>query len=154
MNKTVELTRQLAEIAKANDLAELEFQEGDVRIHIVLESEAAVATAVPQVVLAHGHPMAAPAPVAQAPAAEPAAPAIEGDTIDSPLPGVFYRAPRPGAPAFVEEGQQVAPGQTLCIVEAMKLMNEISAERPGKIMKILVNNGDAVEEGQPLFVIA
>ena len=143
----------MAEIAKANDLAELEFQEGDVRIHIVLESDAAV-TAVPQVVLAHGHALPAPAPAAQAPAPAPAAPAIEGDTIDSPLPGVFYRAPRPGAPAFIEEGQQVAPGQTLCIVEAMKLMNEISAERPGKIMKILVNNGDAVEEGQPLFVIA
>ena len=157
MNDTVNLTRQLAEIAKDNELAELEYTQGETRIRLVLES-CEPAPAVPQVLLTSSAELPAP-PVMTAPPVAAAAPASappaaeSGEKIHSPLPGVFYRAPRPGAPSFVEAGQKVTPGQTLCIVEAMKLMNEITAEQACVIKKILIENGDAVEEGQPLFLI-
>ena len=83
-----------------------------------------------------------------------AAPAIEGETIKSPMVGTFYRSPSPGAKAFVEVGQQVNVGDPLCIIEAMKLLNEIEAERAGTIKAILIENGQPVEYGEPLFIIA
>lgn len=153
MNDTVELTRSLARIARENDLAEIDYRHGQTRIRLVLEVEPVLA----QAVMASGAVVPAPSlPVAAGPPSPPppaAAPEPAGEAILSPLPGVFYRAPRPGAPAFVEVGQQVGPGETLCIVEAMKLMNELAAERACKILQILVNNGEAVEQGQALFRI-
>ncbi len=156
MKDTVELTRNLAEIAKENQLAELEYCHGETKIRLLLESESpVVATPAPQMVFAPPlapPPVAVAAPNAPAPVAA-AAPPTQGESIDSPLPGVFYRSPSPDSPPFVEEGQAVQAGQTLCIVEAMKLMNEIPAERACKILKILVKNGEPVEDGQALFLI-
>ena len=101
-------------------------------------------------------PVQAAAPVAAAPAAAeaPAAPAaVAGHQVKSPMVGTFYRASSPGAKAFVEVGAQVKEGETLCIIEAMKILNEIEADKSGTVTRILVDNGQAVEYGQPLFVI-
>ena len=105
-------------------------------------------------------PQATPAPAAPAPSAAPAAPSAapasnspSGTQVTSPMVGTFYRAPSPGADPFVEVGTQVKKGDTLCIIEAMKLLNEIEAEVSGTVKEILVDNGSPVEFGQPLFVI-
>jgi len=97
----------------------------------------------------------AAAPVAAAPAAEAAAPAaaVSGHQVKSPMVGSFYRASSPGAKAFVEVGSTVKEGETLCIIEAMKILNEIEADKSGTVTRILAENGQAVEYGQPLFVI-
>lgn len=146
VEESLDLVRALARVAREQDLAELEYRQGELRIHLVFEPP------VPQAVapVPPGGGQAPPAPAPPRPAAAAARPA---DSVVSPLAGVFYRAPRPGAPPFVEEGQEVAAGQCLCIVEAMKLMNEIHAEAPCRIIKILVANGEAVEKGQALFQI-
>jgi acetyl-CoA carboxylase biotin carboxyl carrier protein len=94
----------------------------------------------------------APAPAAAEPAAEPAAPS--GHQVTSPMVGTFYEAPSPGAKSFVEVGQQVNAGDTLCIIEAMKMLNQIEADKAGKVSAKLVENGQPVEFGQPLFVIS
>jgi acetyl-CoA carboxylase biotin carboxyl carrier protein len=146
MDDTVKLARDLARIARENELAEIEYRNEGQRIRLVLEAPVAPVNWTP-----------GPMPVEASEAAPAAAPAPEpprGQVISSPLAGVFYRAPRPGAPAFVEQGQQVSPGQTLCIIEAMKLMNEIQAEQTCTILKILVENAQVVESGQALFEIA
>jgi len=147
MDDAVKLARDLARIARENELAEIEYRNAGQRIRLVLEAP------VEPVAWAPG-PLApeAPPPAQAVPPPGPAAP--QGQVISSPLAGVFYRAPRPGAPPFVEQGQQVSPGQTLCIIEAMKLMNEIGAEQPCTILKILVENAQVVESGQALFEIA
>jgi acetyl-CoA carboxylase biotin carboxyl carrier protein len=100
-------------------------------------------------------PAPAPAPEPAVPAAAPAEPAKPSRLIEvkSPMVGTFYRAPAPGAPPFVEVGKVVKPGDVLCIIEAMKLMNDIDAEVSGKIVKVIVENGQPVEFGQPLFII-
>lgn len=144
MNQQLDLARTLARIAKEHDLAEIDYKHAGTRIRLVLEAAA------PQMVQAAA-PFV-PSPTA-APEASPPSPMAGGEEVKSPLPGVFYRAPRPGATPFVEEGQEAAAGQTLCIVEAMKLMNEIAAERTCRILKILVENETVVEAGQPLFVV-
>lgn len=151
MNDSVELVRALARIVREKELAELEYEKGDLRIRLVLEQEPAAPTWMPAPMPVYAPPSAAgPAEAPAAPVAEKA-PALPG--ITSPLAGVFYRAPSPGAPPFVQEGDTVSPGQTLCIVEAMKLMNEITAEVPCRIVKILAENGKVVEPGQELFKI-
>ena len=151
MKPTLETAELLARIGREHELAEIDYEDASVKIHITFDPPPAP-VAQPTYVQA---PLAAAPVAASAPAAATAAkPAELGETIKSPLAGVFYRAPRPDSPSFVEEGTSVAPGQTLCIVEAMKLMNEITAERSCKILRILVENAEAVEEGQPLFVIA
>ena len=99
-------------------------------------------------------PVAAPAPAAAAPVAELPAPAAPtGHVVKSPMVGTFYRASSPGAKAFVEVGSQVKEGDTICIIEAMKILNEIEADKSGTVTRILGENGQAVEYGQPLFVI-
>jgi acetyl-CoA carboxylase biotin carboxyl carrier protein len=102
-------------------------------------------------------PVAVAAPVAAAPAPAVAAPVAEaepsGHTVKSPMVGTFYRASSPGAKAFAEVGQQVKEGDTICIIEAMKILNEIEADKSGTITKILAENGQAVEYGAPLFII-
>ena len=142
--------KTLIDLVETSGIAELEIQEGEERVRIT--------RTVPerhQPVTFQAAPHAVPAmlaPVA-APTAEPAPAVPEGHTVKSPMVGTFYRSASPGAAAFVEIGDTVAQGDTLCIVEAMKLVNEIEADAAGTIKAILVENGQAVEFGQPLFVI-
>ena len=141
--------KTLIDLVAESDISELEVTEGDGKVRIVKSAPAA-----PQQMV-----YAAPAVAAAPAAAAPAAPVVEasvvpdGDVITAPMVGTFYRAPNPGAAPFVEVGQSVAKGDALCIIEAMKLLNEIEAEKAGIIKEILVENGAPVEYGQPLFVI-
>ena len=147
--------KTLIDLVAESDISELEVTEGDGKVRIVKSAAApqTVYATAPQVVPAAAAP--APAPAA-APAAEaaPAAPAAQqGHVVKAPMVGTFYRAPNPGAAPFAEVGQSVKEGDALCIIEAMKLMNEIEADKTGVIKEILIENGEPVEFGQPLFVI-
>ena len=141
--------KTLIELVETSGIAELEIQEGEERVRITRAGSQAQQT----VMLAP--PVAAPAAAPAAPApVEPAAPpAPEGHVVKSPMVGTFYRSASPGAKPFVEIGDAIEQGDTLCIVEAMKLMNEIESDAAGTIKAILVENGQAVEFGQSLFVI-
>jgi len=144
--------KKLIDLVQESGIGELEITEGEERVRI-----SRAGTGTPMAMATHPHMamMAAPgAPAPAAPAAAPEAPpAPAGHTLKSPMVGTFYRSPSPGAPAFVEVGQAVAKGQTLCIIEAMKLLNEIESDAAGTVKAILVENGQPVEYGQPLFVI-
>ena len=147
--------KTLIELVETSGIAELEIQEGEERVRITRSTTppvgAAVMAPVPQVI---GIPAAAvPAPVPVAPAAPAAPVAPEGHIVKSPMVGTFYRSATPGAKPFVEIGDEVQEGSTLCIIEAMKLMNEIEADKSGVVKAILTENGQPVEFGQPLFVI-
>ncbi|MDP1594515.1 MAG: acetyl-CoA carboxylase biotin carboxyl carrier protein [Gallionella sp.] len=141
--------KTLIELVEASGIAELEISEGEERVRItrtVASGQQMYAPAPQQQIMA--------APVAAAPVAAPAAPAAEeGHVVKSPMVGTFYRSPSPGSKQFVDVGQSVTAGDTLCIIEAMKLLNEIDADHTGVIKAILVENGQPVEFGQPLFVI-
>ena len=143
--------KTLIDLVETSGIAELEIQEGEERVRIT--------RTVPQgqqSVTFHTSPqqaVAAAAPIAAVPAEAAAPAAPEGHAVKSPMVGTFYRCASPGAKPFVEIGDTVAQGDTLCIVEAMKLMNEIEADVGGTIKSILAENGQAVEYGQPLFVI-
>ena len=145
--------KTLIELVETSGIAELEIQEGEERVRITRShgAGAAMAAAPP------GVAAASPAPSSTA-AATPSAtlevPPEEGHVVKSPMVGTFYRAATPGAKSFVEVGDTVQEGATLCIVEAMKLMNEIEADKGGVVKAILVENGQPVEFGQPLFVIS
>jgi len=145
--------KTLIELVEDSGIAELEISEGEERVRITRTVAAAhhvVAAPAPQQVAV----AAAAAPAAPAAAAAPAAPAApEGHIVKSPMVGTFYRSASPGAKAFVDVGQTVNSGDTLCIIEAMKLLNEIDSDQGGVIKAILVENGQPVEYGQPLFVI-
>jgi acetyl-CoA carboxylase biotin carboxyl carrier protein len=146
--------KTLIDLVAESDIAELEVTEGESKVRIVKSSSAPQS----QVVMMQPHsmqhnlsapaaPVAASAPVVAAPV-EP-----EGHVVKSPMVGTFYRSSAPGNPPFVEVGATVKEGDTLCIIEAMKLLNEIDADASGVIKQILVENGQPVEFGQPLFVI-
>ena len=141
--------KTLIDLVAESGIAELEITEGEGKVRIVKFSQAVqpVAYAPP--------PASAPAPVAggEAAAAPAAAPVVQGHTVKAPMVGTFYRASNPSSPVFVEVGQAVKEGEPLCIIEAMKLLNEIEADKSGVIKEILVQNGEPVEYGQPLFVI-
>ncbi len=144
--------KKLIELLEESGIAEIEIHEGEESVRISRYSQApgpAVAMA-PQVISA---PAPAAAPAAAAPAAEPAKEEISGHKVTSPIVGAFYRSPSPTAKSFVEVGSRVNVGDTLCIIEAMKIMNQIEADKAGTIKAILVENGQPVEFGQPLFVI-
>ena len=143
--------KTLIDLVADSGIAELEITEGEGKVRIVKFSQSVQPVAyVPEAVAA-----APAAPAAAAPAAAPAAPAAPaGHSVKAPMVGTFYRAPNPGASPVVEEGQAVKEGEPLCIIEAMKLLNEIEADKSGVIKEILVENGEPVEYGQPLFVIA
>lgn len=149
--------KTLIDLVAESGIAEIEVTEGEDKVRIVKHAPAAqaVTMAAPATYLAAPPPpvAAAPAPVATLPAAVPVTEEIKGTVVKSPMVGTFYRCPSPGAKSFVELGQAVKPGDTLCIIEAMKLLNEIEAEVAGELKEILVENGQAVEYGQPLFVI-
>ena len=144
--------KTLIELVEGSGIAELEISEGEERVRITRTVAAGQQLYAP----APQQMMAAPvaAPVVAAVAAEPAKPAVaEGHVVKSPMVGTFYRSASPGSKAFVDVGQNVNTGDTLCIIEAMKLLNEIDADQTGVIKAILVENGQPVEFGQPLFVI-
>ena len=146
--------KKLIELIEESGVAEIEIKEGEESVRISRQSQTSPAMmAAPAAFAPPPAPTAAPAAVMEAPAAEPAAEAIEGHAIKSPMVGTFYRAPSPGATAFVEVGQNVSAGDTLCIIEAMKLLNQIEADKAGTIKAILVENGQPVEYDQPLFII-
>ena len=141
--------KKLIELLEESGIAEIEIHEGEESVRI---SRNAAAVAAPVAVAAA--PVAA-APVAAAPTADaaPAEEKIEGHVLNSPMVGSFYRAPSPGAASFVDVGSKVSVGDTLCIIEAMKLLNQIEADKGGTIKAILVENGQPVEYNQPLFII-
>ena len=142
--------KKLIELIEGSDISEIEIREGDDSVRI---TRGGVAPMPPMVPVATPQPAAAAqtdGEAAQAPA--PAEP--EGHIVRSPMVGTFYRAPSPDANPFVEVGQSVKPGDVLCIIEAMKMMNQIEADKAGTITQILVENGQPVEFDQPLFVIS
>ncbi|MDY3331805.1 MAG: acetyl-CoA carboxylase biotin carboxyl carrier protein [Pelistega sp.] len=147
--------KTLIDLVAESGIAELEVTEGDGKVRIVKTQQATAAATY----VAAPAPLAAAAPVAAAAPAPAAAtvaaePVVSGHIVKAPMVGTFYRAPNPSAPPFVEVGASVKEGQSLCIIEAMKLLNEIEADKTGVIKEILVENGEPVEFGQPLFVIA
>lgn len=139
--------KKLIDLIEESDIAEIEIREGEESVRISRYSAAA--------------PVQYAAPVAAAPAAIAAAPApaapveekISGHVVKSPMVGTFYRSASPGSASFVEIGQSVSVGQTICIIEAMKILNQIESDKSGKIKQILVENAHPVEYGQPLFII-
>ncbi len=147
--------KTLIELVESSGIAELEIQEGEERVRIT-RATAAPASGQPLTLHTSHHHAAAPAaapPAAAAPAAEAAPAEPEGHQVKSPMVGTFYRSATPGSKPFVELGDVVAEGATLCIIEAMKLMNEIESDKAGVIKAILTENGQPVEFGQPLFLI-
>jgi acetyl-CoA carboxylase biotin carboxyl carrier protein len=153
--------KELIELLVEKDITEFELERGDMKVHVKRGSTAAPVVHVAPVL----QPAAAAAPLTPAPAAPASgssaaasAPAAEADDADlvivkSPIVGTYYEAPSPGTPPYVKVGDTVKEGQVLCIIEAMKLMNEIEAEVPGVIAKMFVGNGSPVEYGMPLFGI-
>lgn len=161
--------KDLIEFLIEKDIAEFELERGDVKVRIKRGADApshpiiSTVAAVPSMMtpVPAAQPIAAPvhAPTSAAASAAPSAPASppkleeELHQVKSPIVGTFYEAPAPGAPPFVKPGDSVQAGQVLCIIEAMKLMNEIESDASGEVVKLLVTNGQPVEYGQPLFAI-
>ncbi|KGR93706.1 acetyl-CoA carboxylase biotin carboxyl carrier protein [Burkholderia sp. ABCPW 111] len=150
--------KTLIDLVSESGISELEVTEGEGKVRIVKNAPPVYV----QPSAGFSPQVSAPAPVmtapiegagASAPAAAPAAAAPQGHIVTSPMVGTFYRAPSPGADPFAQVGDTVKEGQTLCIIEAMKLLNEIESDKAGVIKEILAENGQAVEYGQPLFVI-
>lgn len=146
--------KTLIDLVAESGIAELEITEGEGKVRIVKFSQTLqpVAYHQPEAGVAVA-PVAPAAPAAPAAAAAEAAPVIQGHMVKAPMVGTFYRSPNPGAAPFIDVGQSVKEGDPLCIIEAMKLLNEIEADKSGVIKEILVENGEPVEYGQPLFVI-
>jgi acetyl-CoA carboxylase biotin carboxyl carrier protein len=142
--------KTLIELVESSGIAELEISEGEERVRITRTAASAQQSYAPSpqpILAAAVTPAATPTPEPPKPAA------AEGHVVKSPMVGTFYRSASPGSKAFVDVGQTVNSGDTLCIIEAMKLLNEIEADQNGVIKAILVENGQPVEFGQPLFVI-
>jgi acetyl-CoA carboxylase biotin carboxyl carrier protein len=144
--------KTLIDLVSESNIAELEITEADGKVRIVKATAATapamVAASAPAIATAAGLPMAAAEPAAAAPP-----PVATGHVVKSPMVGTFYRSSTPGSAAFVDVGSEVREGMPLCIIEAMKIMNEIESDHTGTITKICAENGQAVEFGQPLFII-
>jgi acetyl-CoA carboxylase biotin carboxyl carrier protein len=146
--------KTLIDLVAESGIAELEVTEGEDKVRIVKHATTLVASPAPTATVVAGAPAApTPATLAAEAAAAAEAEAAAGHVVKSPMVGTFYRSPSPGAPAFIEQGAVVKAGDTLCIIEAMKLLNEIEADVGGTVKKILVENGQPVEYGQALFII-
>lgn len=149
--------KTLIDLVSDSNVSELEITEAEGKVRIVKSGPAPVAMVTPVAAPVAAVPVAAAVAPAAAPAAPAAAPAVEaaaaGHQVKSPMVGTFYRSSSPGAKAFVEVGSQVKEGDTICIIEAMKILNEIEADKSGTITQILAENGQAVEYGAPLFII-
>ena len=144
--------KKLIDLVQESGIGEIEITEGEEKVRISRQAPGG-----PPLLMAapalHAMPVATAAPPPATAEAAAAAAEPKGHTLKSPMVGTFYRAPSPGAPSFVEVGQTVTKGQTLCIIEAMKLLNEIESDASGTVKAILVENGQPVEYGQPLFTI-
>ena len=145
--------KTLIDLVSESNVSELEITEAEGKVRIVKSSGVAVAAPVVMAAPVAAAPALAAAPVAAAPAAEAAPAAPAGHTVKSPMVGTFYRSSSPGAAPFVQIGSVVKEGDTLCIVEAMKILNEIEADKAGTVTQILCENGQAVEYGQPMFIV-
>ncbi len=148
--------KKLIELLEESGLAEIEITEGEESVRIARNSpHAQVVTqyAAGPAPTAAAAPAAAPVPAPAPPAAAPAPAPRDENLVTAPMVGTFYASPAPGAKSFVEVGQEVRVGQVLCIIEAMKMMNQIESERAGKVVAVLAKNGEPVEFGQPLFAI-
>jgi acetyl-CoA carboxylase biotin carboxyl carrier protein len=144
--------KKLIELLEESGLAELEISEGEESVRIARFSQGPASAPQPmQIAVPAAGPAAGPPPAAQPAATAPAA--RDENLVTAPMVGTFYASPAPGAKAFVEIGQEVRVGQVLCIIEAMKMMNQIESERAGKVVAVLAKNGEPVEFGQPLFAI-
>ncbi|QBK06242.1 acetyl-CoA carboxylase biotin carboxyl carrier protein [Hylemonella gracilis] len=144
--------KTLIDLVSDSNVSELEITEAEGKVRIVKGGGAMVQAYAPApVAMAPAAAPVAGAPAVAAPAAAPAA--ATGHTVKSPMVGTFYRSASPGAKSFVEVGQAVKQGDTLCIIEAMKILNEIEADKSGTVTQVLCDNGQAVEYGQPLFII-
>jgi acetyl-CoA carboxylase biotin carboxyl carrier protein len=141
--------KKLIDLVQESGIAELEITEGEEKVKIVKGGAVTLSNppAAPAPAAAAAAPVAAPAPAVQPEAVQ------EGHVVKAPMVGTFYRSPSPDAKVFVEVGQAIKEGQTICIIEAMKLMNEIEADASGVVKAILVENGQPVEYGQPLFIL-
>jgi len=143
--------KKLIELLEESGISEIEISEGEESVRISrYPKPGAVITAAPSMPAAPAPAAAAPA---AAPAAEPAAAPVRGQQVTAPMVGTFYSGPAPGSKPFVEIGTEVKPGDTLCVIEAMKMMNQIESEFAGRVVSVLAENGSPVEFGQPLFVI-
>lgn len=143
--------KKLIELLEESGISEIEISEGEESVRISRYPKPGTVTTAVAAPPAVAAPAAAPA-AAAAPAV-PAAPPVRGQQVTAPMVGTFYSGPAPGAKPFVEIGAEVKPGDTLCVIEAMKMMNQIESEFAGRVVSILVENGNPVEFGQPLFVI-
>ncbi len=142
--------KKLIELLEESGIAEIEIKEGEEAVRISRMPTGSYATHAPAPVMA---PAAAAAPPAAAVEAVPAKPRANEHVVTAPMVGTFYAAATPGAKAFVDIGDEVKVGQVLCIIEAMKMMNQIEADKAGRVTSVMAQNGDPVEFGQPLFVI-
>ncbi|MFO7593615.1 MAG: acetyl-CoA carboxylase biotin carboxyl carrier protein [Pseudomonadota bacterium] len=142
--------KKLIELLEESGIAEIEIHEGEESVRISRNSHAPAPVAAP---VAAPAPSAAPAPAAAEETAEAGSEIPSGHQVTSPIVGTLYRSPSPSAKPFVEVGQSVNVGDTLCIIEAMKIMNQIEADKAGVIKAVLAENGEPVEFGQPLFII-
>jgi len=146
--------KTLIDLVSESNVSELEITEAEGKVRIVKGGGAMVQQAMPMQMQMPGGVATGPAPLqAAAPVAAAAPEAPAGHAVKSPMVGTFYRASSPGAKSFVEIGSQVKEGETICIIEAMKILNEIEADKSGTVSQILCVNGQAVEYGQPLFII-
>jgi acetyl-CoA carboxylase biotin carboxyl carrier protein len=147
--------KTLIDLVSDSNVSELEITEAEGKVRIVKGGGAMVQGYAPAPVYAAQAPLAPPAAAATAPMAPAAAAeeAVAGHTLKSPMVGTFYRSSSPGAKAFVEIGDSIKAGETICIIEAMKILNEIEADKTGTVKQILCENGQAVEYGQPMFII-
>ncbi|WP_144162676.1 acetyl-CoA carboxylase biotin carboxyl carrier protein [Paraburkholderia sp. BCC1885] len=148
--------KTLIDLVSESGISELEVTEGEGKVRIVKNAPPVYVQPSASYAPQYAAPAPAAGPAADAPAAAPATPAPvapQGHVVTSPMVGTFYRAPSPGAEPFVQVGDTVKEGQTICIIEAMKLLNEIESDKSGVVKEILVENGQAVEYGQPLFVV-
>jgi acetyl-CoA carboxylase biotin carboxyl carrier protein len=143
--------KKLIELLEESGIAEIEIKEGEEAVRISRMPTGAYATHAPAPIMMAA-PAALPAPAAAAPDVV-AKPRANEHVVTAPMVGTFYAAPTPGAKAFVDIGDEVKAGQVLCIIEAMKMMNQIEADKGGRITSVMAQNGDPVEFGQPLFVI-
>jgi acetyl-CoA carboxylase biotin carboxyl carrier protein len=142
--------KKLIELLEESGIAEIEIKEGEEAVRISRMPTGAYAPQPAPIMMSAPAPLAAPAPAV---AEVPAKPRANEHVVTAPMVGTFYAAPTPGAKAFVDIGDEVKVGQVLCIIEAMKMMNQIEADKSGKITSVMAQNGDPVEFGQPLFVI-
>ena len=146
--------KKLIELLEESDIDEIEIKEGEESVRISRNSAAIQAAAAMPMAAPVAAPVQAPAPVAAEPVAEATpGPATNGHVVKSPMVGTFYRSPSPSSPSFIEVGQHVKVGDVICIIEAMKMMNQIEADKAGVIEAILVENGQPVEFDQPLVTI-